>query len=38
MSYLKTTNDFYKNAAETPNTGLCCTTSPVWLFPGLNIP
>ncbi len=38
MSYLKTTNDFYKAAAETPDVGLCCTTSPVWLFPGLNIP
>jgi ubiquinone/menaquinone biosynthesis C-methylase UbiE len=38
MSYLKTTNDFYKKAAETPDVGLCCTTSPVWLFPGLNIP
>lgn len=36
--YLKTTNQFYKEAAEAPNRGLCCTTSPIWKFPGLNIP
>ncbi|MCH9032863.1 MAG: arsenosugar biosynthesis arsenite methyltransferase ArsM, partial [candidate division Zixibacteria bacterium] len=38
MSYLQTTHDFYKEAAETPDRGLCCTTSPVWKLPGLNIP
>lgn len=38
MSYLKTTHEFYKDAAESPNRGLCCTTSPVWQFPGLTIP
>ena len=38
MSYLETTVDVYKQAAETPNIGLCCTTTPVWKLPGLNIP
>jgi len=38
MSYLETTKDVYKKAAETPDVGLCCTTSPVWQFPGLEIP
>lgn len=38
MSYLQTTKDFYKEAAENPDRGLCCTTSPVWKLPGLQIP
>ncbi len=38
MSYLETTQDVYKKAAETPDVGLCCTTSPVWQFPELEIP
>ncbi len=38
MSYLKTTQNVYKQAAQTPDVGLCCTTSPVWQFPGLEIP
>lgn len=38
MSYLSATEDLYKKAAETPNVGLCCTTSPVWQLPGLSIP
>lgn len=37
-NYLQSTNDFYGRAAETPDQGLCCTTSPVWRFPGLEIP
>lgn len=37
-SYLNTTIDIYKKAAESPNVGLCCTTSPIWAFPGLSIP
>lgn len=37
-SYLATTINVYKDAAENPNVGLCCTTTPVWLLPGLNIP
>ena len=38
MGYLDTTYDLYKDAAETPNVGLCCTTTPVWQLPGLSIP
>lgn len=37
-TYLDTTKDIYKRAAETPDVGLCCTTTPVWAFPGLDIP
>ncbi|WP_224491398.1 arsenosugar biosynthesis arsenite methyltransferase ArsM [Robertkochia flava] len=38
MSYLKTTEDVYKEAALKPDVGLCCTTNPVWELPGLKIP
>lgn len=38
MTYLDTTIDVYKQAAETPQVGLCCTTTPVWQLPGLDIP
>lgn len=38
MSYLETTKDVYKEAALTPNIGLCCTTNPIWELPGLKIP
>ncbi|WP_228850527.1 arsenosugar biosynthesis arsenite methyltransferase ArsM [Aegicerativicinus sediminis] len=38
MSYLDTTKDIYKDAALTPNVGLCCTTNPIWELPGLKIP
>lgn len=38
MSYLQATNDLYREAALTPDVGLCCTTSPIWQFPGLSIP
>jgi len=37
-SYLETTKNVYKAAAETPDVGLCCTTTPVWQLPGLTIP
>jgi SAM-dependent methyltransferase len=37
-TYLQTTKDVYKKAAETPDVGLCCTTTPVWQLPGLKIP
>lgn len=37
-TYLETTKDIYKKAAETPDVGLCCTTTPVWALPGLDIP
>lgn len=36
--YLETTKDIYKTAAETPDVGLCCTTTPIWQLPGLDIP
>jgi ubiquinone/menaquinone biosynthesis C-methylase UbiE len=38
IGYLETTKDVYKSAAETPDKGLCCTTSPVWQLPELIIP
>jgi SAM-dependent methyltransferase len=38
MSYLEIARNVYKEAAETPNVGLCCTTSPVWQLPGLTMP
>ena len=37
-NYLEATNDLYKQAALTPDVGLCCTTTPIWKFPGLEIP
>lgn len=38
LDYLETTRNVYKEAAETPQIGLCCTTTPVWQLPGLSIP
>ena len=38
MHYLETTKDVYKEAALAPDIGLCCTTTPIWQFPGLHIP
>lgn len=37
-TYLETAKNVYKDAAITPDVGLCCTTTPVWQFPELNIP
>ncbi len=37
-TYLETTHDVYKKAAESPDVGLCCTTTPIWQLPGLEIP
>lgn len=37
-SYLETTKDVYRDAALTPDVGLCCTTTPVWQLPGLEVP
>jgi ubiquinone/menaquinone biosynthesis C-methylase UbiE len=37
-SYLETTKNIYKDAAEIPNVGLCCTTTPIWKLPDLEIP
>ncbi len=36
--YLETTKNVYKEAAEKPDVGLCCTTTPVWQLPELEIP
>lgn len=38
MRYLEATNDLYKEAALTPDVGLCCTTNPILQFPRLSIP
>ncbi|WP_422107253.1 arsenosugar biosynthesis arsenite methyltransferase ArsM [Winogradskyella sp.] len=37
-NYLEATHDLYKEAALTPDVGLCCTTNPIWELPGLKIP
>lgn len=37
-NYLETTKNVYKEAALTPDIGLCCTTNPIWELPGLKIP
>ncbi len=37
-AYLETTKNVYKEAAENPQVGLCCTTTPIWQLPGLAIP
>jgi SAM-dependent methyltransferase len=38
QGYLETTRNVYKEAAENPQKGLCCTTTPVWQLPGLDMP
>ncbi|AFH49658.1 SAM-dependent methyltransferase [Ignavibacterium album JCM 16511] len=37
-TYIKTVEDVYKSAAENPDVGLCCTTTPIWQLPDLHIP
>lgn len=37
-AYLETTKNVYREAAENPQKGLCCTTTPVWQLPGLAVP
>ncbi len=37
-NYLDTTIDVYRQAALKPDIGLCCTTTPMNAFPGLEIP
>lgn len=37
-TYLETTKDLYKDAALTPDVGLCCTTTPIWELPGMKMP
>ena len=37
-TYLNTVEALYREAADTPMSKLCCTTSPVWRMPNLVIP
>ncbi len=37
-AYLETTRNVYKEAAMSPQIGLCCTTTPVWQLPELSVP
>lgn len=37
-TYHETTENVYRKAAENPDVGLCCTTTPVWQLPELDIP
>ncbi len=37
-TYLETTKDVYRKAAENPDVGLCCTTTPIWQLPNLDVP
>jgi SAM-dependent methyltransferase len=37
-NYLDATIDVYTQAAQKPDVGLCCTTTPVWALPGLEMP
>jgi SAM-dependent methyltransferase len=38
LSYLDATKNYYRQAAETPEPGLCCTTTPQWVLPDLKVP
>ncbi len=38
LSYLDATKKLYHDAAVNPDVGLCCTTTPVWQLPDLEIP
>ena len=38
MAYLETTAQFYAEAAEVPQVGLCCVSTPPLQLPGLKIP
>ena len=37
-NYLKTAENVYREAAESPQVGLCCTSSPIWQLPELTVP
>lgn len=37
-SYLDETVNVYRDAALKPDVGLCCTTTPIWALPGLDMP
>ncbi len=36
--YMGAVEDLYREPADIPMSKLCCTTSPVWRMPGLDIP
>ncbi|MGB5813327.1 MAG: arsenosugar biosynthesis arsenite methyltransferase ArsM [Polyangiales bacterium] len=36
--YRTVTEDLYAEAAQEPQPALCCTTTPTWKLPGLNVP
>jgi SAM-dependent methyltransferase len=38
QNYLDATHELYRDAALRPETGLCCTTTPIWQLPELSIP
>lgn len=38
LTYLTTAKNVYREAALKPQKGLCCTSSPVWKLPELEIP
>lgn len=38
MTYLDATKELYKEAAITPDVGLCCTTTPIWQLPNFSLP
>lgn len=37
-TYLETARNVYREAALDPQKGLCCTTTPIWKLPELEIP
>ena len=37
-SYLDETVNVYRDAALKPDVGLCCTTTPIWVLPELDMP
>jgi len=37
-NYLEAAKLVYEDAANNPQKGLCCTTTPVWLLPELKVP
>jgi len=38
MTYLESARNLYARAADAPEPALCCTTSPLWALPGLDVP
>jgi len=38
FDYRDVVEDVYATAAQTPQPSLCCTTTPIWQLPGLDVP